>query len=123
MPHPSLLESFRADSRPAQEPAVVWRRGYRTIRWSYGELLRAAARFARELEARGIGKGDRVLLWGENSGEWVAAFLGCLLRGAVAVPMDAVADKSFAARVVEQAGIRLAVVGRDLPSFDHVGQV
>src|SRR5271170_8155018 len=114
MPHQSLLEYFRADSRPAQEPALVWRRGYRTIRWSCGELLRAAARFARELEARRIGKGDRVLLWGENSGEWVAAFLGCLFRGAVAVPMDAIAEKSFAQRVVRQAGVRLAIVERDL---------
>src|SRR5271155_2200014 len=114
MPHQSLLEFFRADSRPAQEPAMVWRRGYRTIRWSYGELLRAATRFARELDARGIGKGDRVLLWGENSGEWVAAFLGCLFRGAVSVPMDAIADKNFAGRVAEQAGVRLAVLGRGL---------
>ncbi len=70
--------------------------------------------FARELETRGIAKGDRVLLWGENSGEWVAAFLGCLFRGAVAVPMDAIAEKSFAQRVVRQAAVRLAIVERDL---------
>jgi long-chain acyl-CoA synthetase len=114
MPRQSLLEYFRADSRPAQEPAVVWRRGYRTIRWSYGELLRAATRFARELDTRGIGKGDRVLLWGENSGEWVAAFLGCLFRGAVSVPMDVTGDREFAERVAKQAGVRLAVVGRGL---------
>src|SRR5271154_1054310 len=123
MPHQSLLEYFRADSRPAQEPAVVWRRGYRTIRWSYGELLRAAARFARELEARGIGKGDRVLLWGENSGEWVAAFLGCLFRGAVSVPMDVTGDREFAERVAKQAGVRLAVVGRGLSLADGAASV
>ena len=74
--------------------------------------------FAHELGARGIAKGDRVLLWGENSGEWVAAFLGCMFAGAVAVPMDAIADVSFAQRVVRQAGVRLAVVARSLPSQD-----
>jgi long-chain acyl-CoA synthetase len=57
-----------------------------------------------------------VLLWGENSGEWVAAFLGCLFQGAIAVPMDAIAEKTFARRVAGQAGVRLAVVGRDLLS-------
>jgi len=76
MPRLSLLEYFQPNSRPQNEIAVKWRRGYRMARLSYGELLRSATRFARELEARGIQKGDRVLLWGENSGEWVAAFLG-----------------------------------------------
>lgn len=114
MPRQTLLEYFRAESRPANEPAVVWRRGYRTIRWSHGDLLRAARQFAGEFEKRGIERGDRVLLWGENSGEWVAAFLGCLFRGAVCVPMDATADKEFARRVAKQAGARLAVVGRGL---------
>ena len=88
------------------------------VRWTYADLLRAATQFARELEARDIAKGDRVLLWGENSGEWVAAFLGCMFRGAIAVPMDAIAEKSFAARVAQQAGVKLAAVGRNLPRLD-----
>ncbi len=116
MPRQSLLEYFQPASRPAQDIAIIGRRGYRNVRCTYGALMRAAAHFASELEARGIGKGDRVLLWGENSSAWVAAFLGCLLRGAVAVPMDAIAEKSFAQRVARQAGVRLAVTGRGLPS-------
>lgn len=121
MPKQSLLEYFQLASRPTNEIAVAWRRGYRMARWTYADLLRRAAQFARELEARRIMKGDRVLLWGENSGEWIAAFLGCILRGAVAVPMDAIADKAFAARVAREAGARLAVVGRRLalPGFDE----
>jgi long-chain acyl-CoA synthetase len=114
MPRQSLLDYFRSDSRPPSEAAVVWRRGYRTIRWSYADLLGAATRLALKLEACGIEKGDRVLLWGENSGEWVAAFLGCLFRGAVSVPMDMTADREFAGRVAKQAGVRLAVIGRGL---------
>jgi long-chain acyl-CoA synthetase len=118
MPRQSLLEYFQPNSRPANEIAVAWRRGYRMVRWSYGDLLRAAGQFSRELEARGVAKGDRVLLWGENSGEWVAAFLGCLFSGVVAVPMDAIADPGFAARVAKQADVRLAVVGRRWLSLD-----
>ena len=117
MAHQSVLDYFRPDSRPPREIAVVWRRGYRTVRWSYEDLLRTATQFALELEARGIAKGDRVLLWGENSGEWVAAFLGCLFRGAVAVPMDAIAEINFARRVAAHAGVKLAIMGRDLPSL------
>jgi long-chain acyl-CoA synthetase len=116
MARQSLLEYFRPDFRPSDEIAVVWRRGYRAIRWSYGDILGAATGFAGILRSRGIGKGDRVLLWGENSGEWVAAFLGCMFQGLIAVPMDAIAEKGFAARVAEQAGVRLAIVGRGLSS-------
>jgi long-chain acyl-CoA synthetase len=116
MPRQTLLEYFRPESRPADEVAVAWRRGYRMVRWHYADLLGTAQQFAYELRARGIVPGDRVLLWGESCGEWVAAFLGCIFSGAVAVPMDAIADRSFAMRVVAQAGIRLAVISRNIPS-------
>ena len=85
-------------------------------RWSYAELLDAAGRFARELAARGIAKGDRILLWGENSAEWVAAFLGCAISGVVAVPMDRGSTPEFVARVAAQVDPRLAVLGREQPA-------
>src|SRR5580658_4936973 len=98
MSRQSVLEYFRPDSRPLSEIAVAWRRGYRTVRWSYADLLDGAYGFARQLQTRGIRRGDRVLIWGENSGPWIAAFLGCIFHGAVAVPMDVIAEKSFAER-------------------------
>ena len=55
-----------------------------------------------------------MLIWGENSGGWVAAFLGCLFAGAVAVPMDVTGDREFARRVAAHAGVRLAAVGKGL---------
>ena len=125
MPRTSLLEYFRRDSRVSDEIAVVWRSGYRTMRWPYEELFRAATRFAWELNERRVQKGDRVLLWAENSGWWVAAFLGCMLAGAVCVPMDFGADEGFAQRVTGLAAIRLAVLGKGLalPGDPHVLQL
>lgn len=114
MPRQSLLELFAVHSRPRGEIAFLWRRGYRTMRWTYADVLFRANQFARELENRQIVKGDRVLLWGVNSGEWVAALLGCMFRGAIAVPMDPIAAPNFAQRVVDQSGARLAVVGDGL---------
>ena len=100
------LDNFRRHSR---EDAYVHRRGYRTQRWTYGDVASTAYRFARELESRGIGKGDKVLLWGENCAEWIAAFFGCLLRGAIVVPIDKIAAPDFAQRVAEQVDARLCV--------------
>jgi long-chain acyl-CoA synthetase len=109
MPRQSIaeyLEGFRSSGR---DIAFVHRRGYRTARWSYRHIAETAAQAARLLEARGVGKGDRVLLWGENCPEWVAGFFGCALRGAVAVPMDRIATPEFARRVAAQVQARLAL--------------
>ncbi len=89
------------------------RQGYRTVRWSYRQVADTAFQFARELDARGITKGDRVLIWGPNSAEWVAVFLGCVLRGVVVVPMDDVATPDFAWRVHQQVGAKLVVCSRE----------
>ena len=97
MAHGTILEYLDNFRRHATQTAYVHRRGYRVQRWSYGEVLAMSYRFARELEARGIGKGDKVLIWGENCAEWVAAFFGCLLRGAIVVPIDKIAAADFAA--------------------------
>ncbi len=110
----SLVEYLDRFRRLGEAPAYAYARGYRTARWSYGEVARVAAQFARELEARQVVPGDRVLLWGANSAEWVAAFFGCMLRGAVAVPMDRIAAPDFARRVAAQVEAKLAVCSGDL---------
>ena len=56
--------------------------------FTYGGILDLATGFARMLEARGIIKGERVMLWGENSAQWIASFFGCVLAGVIVVPID-----------------------------------
>src|SRR5260370_41326259 len=95
----SLAEYAQLYLALGDETAFVHRRGFRTLRWSSRQLAELAFRFARELETRNIGKGDRVMLWGENDAEWVAAFFGCVLRGTVAVPMAIMAAPAFGQRI------------------------
>ena len=87
--------------------------GYRTVRWTYRQVAQTAYRVARELKARAICKGDRVLLWAPNSAEWVAVFFGCVVLGVVVVPMDDAAAPDFALRVTRQVGAKLAVCSRE----------
>jgi len=94
----------------------VHRRGLRTSRWSYRQLAQTAHRFARELEARGVERGERVLLSGENSPQWVAAFWGCLLRGAVVVPLDVASTAEFVASVQQQTNAKLTIADADTPA-------
>jgi long-chain acyl-CoA synthetase len=117
----TLVKYIESFYRRGDEIAYVHSRGYRTIRWSYRAVATGARRFARELESRGVNKGDRVLLWGGNCAEWVVSFLGCVLRGAVVVPMDRVAAPDFALRVHRQVEARLCVCSQELA--DRLGDV
>ena len=104
-----FLEHFTAHRG---ECAYKQKQGYRMESFSYGDVLRLARAFAAELERRGIGKGDRVMLWGGNCAEWVAAFFGCALRGVVVVPMDDGASPDFAWRVFQQVQAKLLIASR-----------
>lgn len=90
-------------------------RGLRTVRWSYERLAQEANRFARELEARGVSRGDRVLLCGDNSPEWATVFWGCCLLGAVVVPLDKGTTDEFATSVALHTNAKLIVTDRSLP--------
>ena len=109
MARASILEYLDNFRRHEREEAYVFRRGYRVQRWTYRDVLQQTYRFTRALEACGIGQGDKVLIWGENCAEWVVAFFGCLLRGAIVVPIDKIAAPDFAARVAQQVDAKLCV--------------
>lgn len=100
------------------ETAVVRWRGLRVSGWSYARLAACAFQFARELEARGIAHGDRVLFWSENSPEWIGAFFGCLLRGAVVVPFDLQSAPDFGARVQQQVSAKLLLAEQPRVALD-----
>ncbi|HEY1462756.1 MAG TPA: AMP-binding protein [Terriglobales bacterium] len=112
MARSSVAEYLSNFLERGRECAYVQRSGYRSVRWSYKRVAECAFRFARELEARGIEKGARVLVWGSSSAEWVAAFFGCALRGVVVVPMDDAAADDFAVRVHQQTNANLVVCSR-----------
>jgi long-chain acyl-CoA synthetase len=103
------LENFLA---LGPECAYAQRRGYRTVRWSYRDVADTAFQFARELQARGIIKGDRILIWGPNSAEWVSVFYACAVTGVVAVPVDDVSTPDFAKKVFQSVNARLLVCSR-----------
>jgi long-chain acyl-CoA synthetase len=112
---PSLLDFFSKYAAHKNAVAVRYRRGYRMESWSYGRIAQEANRLARELEARNICKGDSVLLWGENSPEWIIAFFACLLRGAVIVPLDHASTAEFVSRVAKEVHAKSIFRSRSQP--------
>jgi long-chain acyl-CoA synthetase len=114
----SLVEFFSEYGRHGDDIAFTGHRGYRTNRWRYQQIVAGARRFARELEVRHIGSGDAVLVWAENSPEWAIAFWGCLLRGAVVVPVDRISTSDFSSRVAQQVSAKILIYSRGIPAAD-----
>jgi len=78
--HRLLLETARRRPRAL---AVVHGAG----RHTWADLERSARNVARWLQRCGVQRGDRGILLLENSPEWIAAYFGLLMAGAVAVPL------------------------------------
>jgi long-chain acyl-CoA synthetase len=117
MPRKNLLSLFADFLRFSGDVAVVQRRGYRREKLTYVGLYSYVLFWSHALAGRGIFPGDRVLLWGPNSAEWVACFWGILLRGAIVVPMDSAASPDFVQRTIKDAGVKLILRDRQQPEL------
>src|SRR5215470_9002078 len=115
MTRSSLLSLFADFQRHARDIAVVQWRGYRREAMTYSDLARLAVACAQQLKENGVRTGDRVILWGPNGAEWMAAFWGCLLRGAAAVPIDDGATEAFAQNVARETSAKAAFVSFGKP--------
>lgn len=103
MPARASLTSLLQDMQQfGSKTAIVDHQGLRRRPTSYAALATLADRFAAEIARLGLEPGERVLLWGANSAEWIAAFYGCMLRGVLAVPLDAAGAIGFAERVMHE---------------------
>jgi long-chain acyl-CoA synthetase len=112
MPRKNLLSLLADFARSGGDVAVIQRRGYRREKLTYTELYASVVFWSYALAGRGVLPGDRVLLWGSNSAEWVACYWGILLRGAVVVPMDAGAAPDFVQRAIKDSGVKLILRDR-----------
>ncbi|PWW22547.1 acyl-CoA synthetase (AMP-forming)/AMP-acid ligase II [Geodermatophilus normandii] len=88
-------------------------------RLTFRELWDGAARVAGGLRAAGVGRGDRVAIRLGNGADWVLGFLGTLLAGGVAVPVNTRFTDAEAQYVVDDSGARVVLApGAPLPDGD-----
>jgi non-ribosomal peptide synthetase-like protein len=109
-PPRTLVDLFRATVEQAgEEAAVDAGNGMLT----YDELAEAAEELASELNAHGIGRGDKVgVRVSSGTTDLYVAILGILLAGAAYVPVD-VDDPDERARLVFDEADVAAIVGND----------
>jgi long-chain acyl-CoA synthetase len=91
-------------------------------RTSFGDLDRAADRFAHVLRNMGVEKGDRVSLHLPTSPAFVIAFMGAMRAGAIAVPMNPLYVERELGILFEQTRPKVSVtIDLLLPRLERVG--
>lgn len=80
-------------------------------RMTYGALVRLVDQAANAFGTAGVGRGDRVALLFDDGPLYVAALLGLMLRGAVAIPLNPKLKRDDYAFVLADAQTVLFVLG------------
>ncbi|MEU1849976.1 amino acid adenylation domain-containing protein [Streptomyces sp. NPDC019990] len=93
-------------------------------RWSFREVSEQAARVARALVRRGIGRGDTVGVRLEPGAHYLTAVLGTMAAGAAFVPIDPHYPAERVALISSGAGLALLVddKGVDVPALAAEGR-
>lgn len=117
MPRDTLLDFFH-DFAALDDEFLIHDDGFHVRHFRYREVAERARAFAARLREQGIGKDDKVVLYGENRPEWIIALWGCLLEGVIAVPIDYRSSPEFVERVKNIVGARLVLTGEEPGMYD-----
>src|SRR6476661_4742110 len=98
----SIVHMLRASVERDPSATAVAQVGGESL--TYGELWDRAARVAGGLRAAGVQRGDRAAILLPNGIDWVLAFWGTQLAGAVAVPVNTRFAEQEVAYVVKDSG-------------------
>ncbi|MEZ0580739.1 FadD3 family acyl-CoA ligase [Nocardioides sp. MH1] len=101
---PAILRA--AAERYGDRPAYV--EGDRTL--TYSQLLEQVRELARRYVGHGLGAGERVVVWGPNSIEWVVAALATTYAGATLVPANSRYTGHEVAELVDRTGATTVMV-------------
>ncbi len=97
----NLVDMLRAAVTLAPSREAVTEPG---ISLTYQQLWDAAARVAGGLRAAGVARGDRAAIRLGNGVDWVLAFFGTVLAGAIVVPVNTRFTEDEARYVVDDSG-------------------
>ncbi|MBA6421793.1 long-chain-fatty-acid--CoA ligase [Pseudomonas neustonica] len=91
---------------------------------SYRELQNQAERLAGYLQQAGVKDGDRVLLYMQNSPQYIIGYFAILRANAVVVPVNPMNRTAELAYLIEDTQAPVALCGQELSEFvaPHIGE-
>jgi malonyl-CoA/methylmalonyl-CoA synthetase len=115
--HAELL--FASLTAAPEKPAVV----FEGRTWTFADLDRLSAAYARGLSAAGIRAGDRVAILAETSPEVIAALLGHYRLGAVHVPINTRYRGEEVRHILDDSGAKAVLLRAGSPCASIVGKI
>ncbi len=111
IPQTGLMHNLKVSAERYPLKTALWYYG-RSL--SYREVREQAERLAGHLASQGVQKGDRIALWMQNSPAWIVGAFAAWHLGAVVVPLAPMLHPKELAFFLQDAGIRVGVVGAEL---------
>ena len=87
-------------------------------KYNSGELLSIVSEIGRQLKDAGISKGDRVLIYLNNSEEYLLSLFAIWRIGAIAIPTNRVMTKAELEYIISDSQAKLMVTDHDAPIID-----
>jgi fatty-acyl-CoA synthase len=81
---------------------------------TYAQLLQQAQRVGAWLYRQGVRRGDRVILFMQNSPQWIAAYYGILCANAVVVPVNPMNKADELGHYITDPEAKVAIAAADL---------
>jgi len=129
----TLVEIYERVARDHPKPDTLnYKREGVWCSISAEEMLRRARNIAAGLHSLGVRKGDRVAILSESCLEWVLADQGCILSGAVTVPIYPTLTPAQVSYILNDCGARAAFIStreklkqvesqiKHCPTIEHV---
>ncbi|MGA2596226.1 MAG: AMP-binding protein [Bryobacteraceae bacterium] len=113
------MSDFFNDFASIDKTFLVYDDGFRVETYTYAETAAQSRAFAAYLQGRGIGPGDKIIVYCENRPEWLFALWGAALAGVVIVPIDYRSSMEFVERIKSIVDAKLVYTGG---AFDSAGR-
>lgn len=117
MDNPSLYHRFQQSAATHADRIAI---RDKDAELSYRALEAASREVAAALIGLGIGRGDRIGIWGVNSADWVVAALGIQAAGGVLIPVGTRLRGREVADILTDARARLVFTDRGFGGYDFV---
>lgn len=119
----SELPQFFRRIAQYRDEFIIHDDGFRGYTFRYPDIARMAVGFGARLRANKIQKGDAVMIWSESRPGWIAALWGCLLEGAIVVPVEPQSSIELFHKIQHKVRPSLVMLGDRVPSVSSTSEV
>ena len=92
--------------RNKNKKVIAIRIGYRTFYATGKSLSEKIAKIQELFKNENISKGDKIIIFGKNSIEWISVYFASILSGTIIIPLDLLTDHSLLKKIQKQVNAK-----------------